>query len=177
MTAAVALVIAVMLLASCAWWEIARDITKRQRAGEDHKKNCEIPRQSALISSLRNAKGLITDLPTVKEDVSDRKQTGEALRQSEDLFRTAFQNAPLGMILSAVDTRIFQVNDRLCQMLGYSQEELLERTWPSLAHLDDVDISRRALDGMLRGGLPSADFEQRYLYKNGSVIWARVRVS
>ena len=121
--------------------------------GEFHnkKKNGELYWESAVISPIRNAQGVITHFLAVKEDITDRKRAAEALRESEELFRTAFQNAPFGMFLSALDTRILQVNDRICQMLGYSKEEVLARGWPSLTHPDDLDISRRALDEMLQG--------------------------
>ena len=147
--------------------------------GEFHnkKKNGELYWESAVISPVRNTEGVITHFLAVKEDITERKQAAEALREREELFRTAFQNAPFGMILSAVDTSISQANDRFCQLLGYSEQEVLARGWLSLTHPDDKDISRRALEEMCRGRVPTSDFEKRYIHKDGSVVWARVRVS
>ena len=147
--------------------------------GEFHnkKRNGELYWEYAVISPIRNTEGVITHFLAVKEDITERKKAQEAIRGSEELFRTAFQNAPFGMMLCAMDTRILQANDRFCQMLGYSEREVLARGWPSLTHPDDMETSRRALDEMIQGRVPTSDFEKRFIHKDGTIIWARVRVS
>jgi PAS domain S-box-containing protein len=128
-----------------------------------------------FAARVADVQGLLPACCNGKGDIP--KPATAALSDREELFRTAFHNAPFGMILCAVDTRIVQVNARMCQMVGYTEQELLASTWMQLTHKDDIGISQRAVDEMLRGRLPTADIEKRYIHKNGNVIEVRLRVS
>lgn len=105
------------------------------------------------------------------------KRAEASLRESEDRFRTAFEEAPFGMCMTALDGRFLHANAALRQMLGYSSEELLAGAWQQITHPEDLERSRRAVDRFRRGEEPTIDLEKRYLHKQGDVIWARVKVS
>jgi len=108
---------------------------------------------------------------------AEGKRAEALLRQSEDRFRTAFEEAPFAMCMAALDGRFLHANAAMRQMLGYSSEELLAGAWQQITHPEDLERSRQAVDRFRRGEEPTIDLEKRYLHKQGNVIWARVKVS
>ena len=95
-----------------------------------------------IVSHLVNWNGRRAAL-VVAQDVSERTRAEEALRASEERFRTAFEHAPFGMCLSARDGRFLQVNAAFSQMLGYSERELLNGAWQNLTHPADLERPNR----------------------------------
>lgn len=110
-------------------------------------------------------------------DITDRKRAEEALRQSEEKFRRAFEDVSIGMCLTEADGRLVEVNEALCTMLGYSKAELTGRTFGEITHPDDFEPSREWVRRMLAGEAASSCMEKRYLRKNGEVLWALVTTS
>jgi PAS domain S-box-containing protein len=121
--------------------------------------------------------GEITAMAAIVRDVTRRKREQEALQDSERRFRTAFEQAPFGMCLSAADTRILRANKTFCQMLGYTEEELITLGWQAITHPEDYSISPENLARIAHGETHCADFEKRYVRKDGETVWARVRIS
>ena len=111
------------------------------------------------------------------QDITDRKQAAESLRESEERFRSAFEHAPLGMCLTARDGRFLQVNAALSQMLGYSERELLDGAWQNLTYPPDMQRSKQALQHFMLGEAGSVEFEKRYVHKDGNPLWVRLRIS
>jgi PAS domain S-box-containing protein/excisionase family DNA binding protein len=107
----------------------------------------------------------------VGRDITERRQLEEAVRESEQRFRLAFNEPSTGMALAAPDGRLLEVNQALCRMLGYTERELLDLRTPVLTHPDDIAASRERIDQLLAGEIPSATLEKRYLHKQGQVIW------
>ena len=106
----------------------------------------------------------------------ERKRAEASLRESEDRFRRAFEDAPYGMCMADVNGRFLRANAALCQMLGYSQSELIAGAWQAITHPDDLDRSRQALLQFTRGEMKTVEMEKRYIRKNGEVLWTRVRI-
>lgn len=104
-------------------------------------------------------------------EITDRKQVEDALRKSKEKFKHIFQAANVGKSVTSPEGKI-EVNNAFCKMLGYSPEELRNKTWQDLTPPDDVEAIQKILDPLLNGEKTSARFEKRYLHKNGSVIWA-----
>jgi PAS domain S-box-containing protein len=96
---------------------------------------------------------------------------------SEALFRVAFDNAPIGMVLSGPDHRFVQANRALCAILGYTEPELLAKTLLGLTHPDDVEPNRVLVERLLAGALDTFDLETRYIHKGGNIVWALLSVS
>ena len=113
----------------------------------------------------------------VIQDITGRRQSEEALRATEELFRTAFAAAPFGMCLTALDGRFLQANAALCQMLGYSEQELTGGAWQRITHPDDLEPSRQAGIQLMSNPAVSVEFEKRYLHRSGTVIWVRLKIS
>ncbi|MFC5455475.1 PAS domain S-box protein [Prosthecobacter fluviatilis] len=104
--------------------------------------------------------------------ITERKRTESKLRESEELFRSSFESATVGVCLVAADGRFINVNPTLCSMLGYSKDELIRLTFKDITHADDKDIGRDFLSNALNGGPKAMHAEKRYLHKNGEVVWA-----
>jgi len=100
----------------------------------------------------------------------------EAARESDKLFRAAFEDAGVGMALAGTDGGFLRVNDELREMLGRPGKELLATDLVSLSHPDDADISREVLQ-RLKEGENKVHFEQRYVQKQGADVWVSVNIS
>ncbi len=103
-----------------------------------------------------------------------RRQIEEALRESESRFRTFFDTVAVGTAELDASGHFVQVNERLCQITGYSPEELLGMTIPDLMHPEDRDSDKEGLATHLRGDRPAYEIERRCVRKDGSVVWVQV---
>src|SRR5262245_36595070 len=106
-----------------------------------------------------------------------RKSARVALSASEARFRQTFELAGSGIAHVALDGRFLRVNPKLCQILGYTEAELLDRPVKDFSHPADRDATDAARAQVHRGELPSANFEKRYLRKDGSTVWASLTVA
>lgn len=110
-------------------------------------------------------------------DLCERKLAEEVLRESEERFRGAFEFAAIGMALVSTQGRWLKVNLALCQMIGYSQEELLSSNFQAITHPDDLEIDLNYLHQLLAGEIPCYDMEKRYINKQGHIVWILLSVS
>ncbi|XYI02217.1 PAS domain S-box protein [Sorangium sp. So ce1128] len=101
----------------------------------------------------------------------------EALQESEARFRLAFDEAPIGMALVGTDGRFLRVNNVLCEMVGYSCEELTSLTFRAITHPDDVDIDIALAESLARGEIPRYQLGKRYLRKDGAIVDILLSVS
>ncbi len=104
----------------------------------------------------------------VARDVTERKETGEALRKAEQLFRSSFTDAAIGMALVGTDGRWLQVNRSLCEIVGYSEEELLTKTFQDITHPDDLATDLGYVRQMLAGEMDTYQMEKRYFHRMGT---------
>jgi PAS domain S-box-containing protein len=100
----------------------------------------------------------------------------EALRESEAHLRATVEQATAGMARCDTNGRITFGNRTFCQMLGYTQAELVGKTLAELTHPDDVKENMRLFQRMIRHGKPF-EIEKRYICKDGSILWADVSAS
>ena len=112
-------------------------------------------------------------LMAVIRDVSERKRAEEARRQSEERFRTIFEEAPVGMVIGNPDRTIARVNKALCEMTNYTPEDLIGKNVEVFMHPDDRDISAPYVEKLLKGEIASFTVERRYLAKGGRPFWAQ----
>jgi PAS domain S-box-containing protein len=110
-------------------------------------------------------------------DITKRKQVQDALLESEARFRGAFANASIGMGLVSLEGRWLQVNESLCQMIGYSSEELLVSTFQAITHPDDLETDLNYVQQMLKGEISTYQMEKRYFHKLGHIVWILLSVS
>ena len=126
---------------------------------------------------LPDRQGRVTRAIGVLLNITERKRVENALRRSEERFRAAYRNATIGMSIADVTGRLWEVNQTLCTILGYSEEELLTRTYQSLTHPDDLGQNLERVRNLLSGELACDVFEKRYIRKDGRIIWAHVGLS
>jgi PAS domain S-box-containing protein len=107
----------------------------------------------------------------LQQEIDARQQVEEALRESEERFRSAFDSAAIGMALVALDGRWLKVNRALCEIVGYSEEELLATKFQAITHPDDLDTDLDYVRQLLEGKIRSYEMEKRYLHKLGHVVW------
>jgi PAS domain S-box-containing protein len=108
-------------------------------------------------------------------DIDDQKRAEEALRRSEAEFRANFEMAGIGQVQTDPKTgRYLHVNNRFCEMVGYSADELLTMTYLDITHPDDRAASMQHLLELLRNGIDKLSVEKRYIRKDGSIVWGRV---
>lgn len=110
-------------------------------------------------------------------DISGLKQTEEELRTSEDRFRTIFEDCPQGIAIVGRDYRFVLVNQKFCDMVGYTSEELLKKTFMDITHPDCLEEDLIAVEKMCKGALPAYHTEKQYIKKDGSVIWGSLNLS
>ncbi|MGE0822157.1 MAG: PAS domain S-box protein [Candidatus Binatia bacterium] len=113
----------------------------------------------------------------VIRDITDRKQTEDALRQSEERFRQAFDNAAIGKALVSLSGRWLRVNPCLCEITGYTETELLATDWQSITHPDDIAADLAQVRRLLAGEIDHYTLEKRYLHKDGHPVWALLSVA
>lgn len=109
---------------------------------------------------------------------NDELQRTEAtLRYQEKLFRSTFEQAAVGIAHVAPNGQWLRVNQRLCEILGYSAAELLQHTFQDLTHPDHLAADRRSAEQLLAGEIQSYNKQKRYLHKSGRAIWVNLTVS
>jgi two-component system sensor histidine kinase UhpB len=123
---------------------------------------------------IKDKNGTPTRIASVITDITERKLAEEALRQSEKRFRSYFEQGLIGMAVSLPDRRWIQVNDRYCDMLGYSRDELLTMKWTDLTHPDDMERNLAPESHLLAGEIEHNTIDKRFLRKDGSIMHATV---
>ena len=114
---------------------------------------------------------------TAIRDITERRAAEAARRQSDALLQHAFQFAGIGMALVALDGRCRTVNPALCALLGYTEQELLDRNIQAVTHPEDLAADLSELVRLMAGVMPSYRLDKRYLHRDGHSIWAQLNVS
>ncbi len=120
---------------------------------------------------LLDGRGAVAQLLAEGRDVTEAEKARIALEESEERFRAAMEYAAIGMALVSLDGRFLKVNRALCEIVGYSEAELLERTFPELTHPDDLEADLAQAEELLAGRISHYDMEKRYFHKSGRVVW------
>ncbi|WP_411879683.1 PAS domain S-box protein [Polaromonas sp. YR568] len=101
----------------------------------------------------------------------------DAFMLDDSQFSNAFEHAAIGMTLIGIDSRRLKVNNAFCQMLGYSEAEMLSRTIHDLTHPDDIEWDLQQRQRALAGEIESFHMEKRYIHKDGHVVWGYMSCS
>jgi PAS domain S-box-containing protein len=95
----------------------------------------------------------------------------------DSLFQNAFEHAAIGMALVSPEGKWLRVNRSMCEITGYSESELLKRTFQDITHPNDVKVGQVNQRKMLAGETKTYQSEKRYFHKNGSIVWVQLSVS
>ena len=99
------------------------------------------------------------------------------LRVDASPFRSAFEYAAIGMVLADTDGRCLAANRTFCEMVGYTEDELLKLELARLTHPDDLPENLRLSRQLIDGQIDSFKYEQRYLHRQGRVVWTLLSAS
>jgi len=130
-----------------------------------------------VVTPLHNEAGQLQGFSKVTRDLTERKRAEEALRQSEQRFRAIVDQAAVGIAQVDLDGRWLLVNQRLCDILGYTQAELKTRTFQDVTHPDDLTADLALVRQTLNGKRQSYAMEKRYIRQDGTPIWVYLTVS
>ena len=106
------------------------------------------------------------------QDISERRRAEEALHQANQRFRSAFDDAPIGMTIVSPEGRFLRVNRSMVELLGYSEDELVRLGVPDITHPDDLAEGMQAMEELRENLRDRYQAEKRYLHADGHVIWA-----
>lgn len=112
-----------------------------------------------------------TGLVQKGEQEGERRHSGRGEPQSDERFRTTFERAAVGIAQVATDGRWLRVNQKLCDIVGYSPDELITRSFQDITHPKDLDSDLEQMRALLAGEIEQYSMEKRYLRKDGSPIW------
>lgn len=132
---------------------------------------------SSLAVPRQDAQGNLIGFVGTITDITDLKLLEHSLAESNKLFQANFELAAVGIAHVAPDGTWLRVNDKLCQIVGYTSKELRGKTFQDITHPDDLDIDLKLLNQVLDGERDNYSLEKRYLKKGGSVIWINLTVS
>ncbi len=153
------------------------------RTGDEFQEEYRIVRPDASIRwiwvrafPIRDAKGQVHRFVGIAEDITQRKQAEQALRESEEQFRLTFELAPIGMAITSLDGKFQRVNQALCDALDYSSEELLQLSFADISHPEDLEIHKSLENKLIAGKESDFQIEKRHLAKNGRIVDTLLKV-
>ncbi len=110
-------------------------------------------------------------------DVTERRKAATALAEAQELFRIAFEEAPIGMCITDVEGVVMRANHSLGRILGYTPEALVGVRMADLTHPDDVAMSQAELARLKETGVEGYRIEKRYIHRDGRTVWTSLSVS
>ncbi len=155
---------------------------KRQGLAEIHDVRLRRPDGGEVWAMLKTAPILGPDgsyrgtIATVTDMTNKRRQEAD-LREAEERFRLAFDNAPIGLALVGPEGRFLRVNRALCRILGHEADALLARAFSDTIHPADLPAVQQQLQSMLEGRTSTHASERRYDHSSGRIVWVRLSVS
>jgi PAS domain S-box-containing protein len=138
--------------------DVSAEIRSRDEIGE-------------LGTTFNHMTGKLRDL------VKGMQEGEEALRESEQRFRKFFELGLVGMAITSADDKWVNVNDRLCEILGYPRAQLTEMTWAEITHPEDRDHCTARLRKLITGEVGSFSMAQRFARKDGETVFAIVSMT
>ena len=113
-----------------------------------------------------NKDGQPIPMDGIATDITHRKQMPETLLKNEEKFRKIFSESPVGMAVVGLDNRVVQVNERLCEMVGYTEDELMSLTFSEITPVDDIELDTQFAQQLLQEEIPYYTLAKWYLKKN-----------
>lgn len=110
------------------------------------------------------------------KEIADRKQAEKWLLESEERFRSFFELGVVGMAIVSPQKDWEEANGRLCEILGYSQQELIGKTWSELIHPEDCEVDEEHFNRTLAGAVSGYSTRRRFVRKDGQLVYANLSV-
>jgi PAS domain S-box-containing protein len=128
------------------------------------------------VTPILDAKGNVERILAVSRDITKRKQAEIDLQASEELFRHVFERTPLGFAHVGMDGSLLRVNHKFCEIVGYSEAELLTKTFQSITEPADLAADLAAVAQLVNGEIAEYTLEKRYIHKQGHSVWVSLTV-
>ncbi|WP_411723686.1 PAS domain S-box protein [Loktanella salsilacus] len=125
----------------------------------------------------KDSSGRVTSVVGSMRDVTERKNMEISLRSSNEQFRSAFENSPIGHVIFGIDGNWWRVNKALCESLGYTEDELISRPAENITHPDSIQMASEQFTRLSAGEIDNYVEDRRYIRRDGSTMWAQVTVS
>jgi PAS domain S-box-containing protein len=146
-----------------------RELTPHQRHEAVFVDRAGVRKPIESSSTLVYEDGELVGIAAIIRDVSERKRVESELRESEERFRQAFEHAGIGMGVCAPNGHWLQVNQALCDLTGYTRDELLEMTFQDITHPDDLGLDLEFVRQLKSGEIDSFTIEKRQVRKDGGI--------
>ena len=106
------------------------------------------------------------------EDITDQKEAEDTIEAQHEEIQAMFDKTIVGIVNTSLDGAILRINQKLCDIFGYSEEEIREFTFPSLNFPDDLDATREKIQQCIPGDITNFTLEKRFVRKDGTFFWA-----
>lgn len=153
--------------------QLAKEIAERKQAEENL--NQILDRLENIVTE-RTAELTLTNA-SLQAEIAERQRIEEALRESEQQFRATFQQAAVGIAHVGIDGRWLLVNQRFCDIVGYTFGELQLLTFQDITYPEDLTDDLNYVDQILAGEIQTYTLEKRFFCKNHSLVWISLTVS
>lgn len=121
--------------------------------------------------------GAVFGVGGISYDITRQIRAVQELRESEERFRSTFEQAAVGIAHVALDGTWLRINQRYCDIVGYSEDELRQRTFRDITHPDDLENDLSLRDQLVQSRSGSYVSEKRYVRKDGNTVWAAITAS
>lgn len=132
-------------------------------------------KEKAIV--IRNQEGEAIRMIGAMQDITAEKKLSDELLQSEEQFKSVFKNSAVGMALVTIEGGYIDVNDRLCEMLGYSIPEMKCIKFQQITHHEDLSLDLDYKEKLDSGEITGFSSEKRFLHKNKCIVWVHMFVS
>ena len=129
------------------------------------------------VAPMFDDRGSVEQILSISHDITDRIAAEATIRESEDRFRSTFEQAAVGVAHVSLEGRWLLVNQKFCQIVGYTEAELLQRDFQSLTPPEDLPQDLAAIDRLMRGEIRTIELEKRYIHKLGHLVWVDITAS
>ena len=132
---------------------------------------------SITVSPVLNASGSVIGASSVARDVTERKRADAALLEAQELFHRVFDEAPIGMAMLDLELRFEGVNDALCEITGYSREQLEATDPEAITHPDDRGKQQEQFAALIAGDADGFRCEKRFVHAGRGPVWVAVQMT
>jgi PAS domain S-box-containing protein len=130
-----------------------------------------------VVSPMLDAQGNVEQIMSISHDITERIQAEAAIRESEDRFRATFEQAAVGVAHIGLEGEWLRVNQKLCDIVGYTEIELLDLTFQDITYPDDLSTDLDNIRLLVAEEIQTYSMEKRYIRKQGNLVWVNLTVS
>ncbi len=166
------------------WAKLQNAIKNAIKTGKEYELELETIRvsgekwwQIARGKAIKGANGKIIQLTGTVQDITEQRKNQHRLEESELRFRSAFENSNVGISIVGLNGQWLKINKKMCEIVGYSQKELIEHKFKTITYKDDIEKSVSLAKKMIKNKIQKAQLEKRYIHKTGKIIWVLLSIT